>query len=173
MKPTAGRTDTTTWILAGLVGVAALIALRRERSLPLEGLKAGGRMALQVLPQLVLGFALAGLLQVLLPLAKTKQWLGEEAGSGAVLSGWLLGLVIPGGPWMFYPVAAGLQRSGASFGAIIALLTAKTLVSPVRALSYELPILGWRLTVVRLLPAFFLPPLLGWLGQRMASFVWR
>lgn len=130
-------------------------------------------MAVQVLPQLVLGFALAGLLQVLLPLEKTRQWLGEEAGSGAVFGGWLLGLLVPGGPWLFYPMAAGLQRSGAGAGAIIAMLTAKTLVSPLRALTYELPILGWRLTLLRLLPAFFLPPLLGWLGQRMATLFWR
>ena len=72
---------------------------------------------------------------------------------------------MPGGPYLFFPVAAKLFESGASPGALIAFLTAKTLVSPVRMLTYEAPLLGWPLTLARFLPGVLLPPLMGWLGQ--------
>ncbi|MET0680859.1 MAG: hypothetical protein ABWZ41_07610, partial [Burkholderiales bacterium] len=50
-------------------------------------------------------------------------------------------------------------------GPLIALLTAKTLVSPIRTLTYEAPLLGWPLTLARFIPAVLLPPVLGLLGQ--------
>jgi hypothetical protein len=45
------------------------------------------------------------------------------------------------------------------------LLTAKTLVSPVRTLTYEAPLLGWPLTLARFVPGVLLPPLMGLVGQ--------
>ena len=57
---------------------------------------------------------------------------------------------MPGGPYLVFPVVANLFRSGAAPGPLIALLTAKTLVSPVRMLTYEAPLLGWPLTLARL-----------------------
>jgi hypothetical protein len=48
--------------------------------------------------------------------------------------------------------------------AVITLITAKTLVSPIRMLTYEAPVLGFAMTLARLLPAILLPPLVGWLG---------
>jgi hypothetical protein len=38
-------------------------------------------------------------------------------------------------------------------------------VSPIRTLTYELPLLGWPLTAARVLPGALLPPLMGLLGQ--------
>ena len=72
---------------------------------------------------------------------------------------------MPGGPYLVFPVVANLFRSGAAPGPLIALLTAKTLVSPVRMLTYEAPLLGWPMTLARLIPGLFLPPALGWLGH--------
>lgn len=47
-----------------------------------------------------------------------------------ILVGWVAGLVMPGGQYLAFPVVANLLRSGAAPGPLIALLTAKTLVSP-------------------------------------------
>ena len=79
--------------------------------------------------------------------------------------GWLAGLVIPGGPYLLFPIAAKLWKSGAAPGVLIALITAKSLVSPIRMLTYEAPLLGWPLTLARCLPALFVPPIMGILGQ--------
>jgi hypothetical protein len=75
------------------------------------------------------------------------------------------GLLIPGGPYVAFPIAANLFRSGAGPAPLITLISAKLLVSPIRTLTYEVPLLGWPLTLARLLPALFLPPLLGLVGH--------
>jgi hypothetical protein len=48
---------------------------------------------------------------------------------------------------------------------LIALISAKVLLSPIRVVSFEAPLLGWPMTAARLLPSLLLPPLLGLVGQ--------
>jgi uncharacterized membrane protein YraQ (UPF0718 family) len=158
--------DATLIILFGLVVAALVVAYHRDAALPMRGLEASGRLVRGVWIELALGFVLAGLIEVLIPQAVLARWLGggERLGQG-ILVGWAAGLVLPGGPYVYFPVAANLFRNGAEAGPIIALLTAKTLVSPVRTLTYEAPLLGWPLTLARFIPALLLPPVLGLLGQ--------
>jgi uncharacterized membrane protein YraQ (UPF0718 family) len=156
--------DVNTWILLGLTLVALVFAYLRQPSLAGDGLLAGGRLLRNVAPELILGFALAGLVDVLIPSATMVRWLGAESSGRGILIGWLVGLVIPGGPYVFFPVAATLFRQGAAPAALLTLIAAKTLVSPIRMLTYEAPVLGWPLTLARLVPGVLVPPLVGWLG---------
>ncbi|HXG15111.1 MAG TPA: permease [Calidithermus sp.] len=158
MTPTLG-------ILVALLAATAVAAALRDPALPLRGLEATGRLLRGVWLELAIGFLLAGMLEVLVPAPALARWLGEAGLGRGILIGWAAGLLLPGGPYVFFPVAAGLYRSGAAPGPLIALLTAKTLVSPVRTLTYEAPLLGWPLTLARFLPGVLLPPLMGWLGQ--------
>jgi uncharacterized membrane protein YraQ (UPF0718 family) len=105
------------------------------------------------------------LLDVLIPAPALSRWLGDEHLGQGILAGWAAGLVMPGGPYLVFPVVANLLKGGAAPGPLIALLTAKTLVSPVRMLTYEAPLLGWPMTLARLIPGVLLPPALGWVGQ--------
>ena len=159
------RVDATLLILLGLTLAALGFAYWRNPALPLQGIVAGGRLFGSVWIELALGFVLAGLLDVLVPAATIARWLGGGNLREGILAGWAAGLVMPGGPYLFFPLAAKLVDSGASAGAVIAFLTAKTLVNPVRTLTYEAPLLGWPLTIARFLPAILLPPLLGYAGQ--------
>ena len=77
----------------------------------------------------------------------------------------MAGLAIPGGPYLLFPVVANLLRSGAAPGPLITLLTAKTLVSPIRMLTYEAPLLRWPLTLARFVPGVLLPPIMGLIGH--------
>ncbi len=165
MKRTKRRVDATLYILLGLVVVALVVAFLRDAALPLRGLEASGRLVRSVWVELALGFVLAGLIEVLIPQAVLTRWLGGERLGQGILVGWAAGLVLPGGPYLFFPVVANLFRNGAEAGPLIALLTAKTLVSPIRMLTYEAPLLGWPLTLARFIPAVLLPPVLGLLGQ--------
>ena len=149
-------------VLAVSVGVFAFV---KDRSLPLEGLYASGRLFGSVWIELLLGFIIAGLLDVLISPSEITAWLGTESSTRGIFVGWMAGLVIPGGPYLLFPIAANLWKTGAAPGALIALITAKTLVSPIRMLTYEAPLLGWPLTIARCLPALFVPPLLGIVGQ--------
>ncbi len=159
------RVDPTLVILASLVVLAALLGFVRDSTLPLRGLMASVKLARGVWVELLLGFVLAGLLEVLIPQPVLSRWLGAERLGQGIVVGWAAGLVIPGGPYLFFPVAANLFRSGAAPGPLIALLTAKTLVSPIRMLTYEAPLLGWPLTLARFIPGVLLPPVMGVLGQ--------
>jgi uncharacterized membrane protein YraQ (UPF0718 family) len=157
------------FILLGLLAVVEVIALVQDPALPARGLLASGRMLRGVWLELAVGFLLAGLVEVMVPAQALSRWLGEESFARAILIGWGAGLILPGGPYAFFPVAAGLFEKGAAPGPLIALLTAKTLVSPIRMLTYEAPLLGWPLTLSRFLPGILLPPLLGLLGQWLFS----
>jgi uncharacterized protein len=157
--------DASLWILLALVVVAMGIALARDVSLPLRALGASGRLVQSVWIELALGFVLAGLIEVLIPQPVLSRWLGGERMGQGILIGWAAGLVMPGGPYVFFPIAANLFRNGAAPAPLITLLTAKTLVSPIRTLTYEAPLLGWPLTLARFVPGVLLPPVLGLLGQ--------
>ncbi|HEV3348635.1 MAG TPA: permease [Methylomirabilota bacterium] len=159
------RVDASTWILLGLVVAAVAVALARDASLPLRAVSASSRLLRGVWLDLALGFLLAGLIEVLIPPQTMTRWLGGERMGQGILIGWAAGLALPGGPYFFFPVAANLLKHGAAAGPLITLLTAKTLVSPIRMLTYEAPLLGWPLTLARCIPGLLLPPLLGLLGQ--------
>jgi uncharacterized membrane protein YraQ (UPF0718 family) len=160
-------------ILLGLTIAAFGVAYLRDPALPLRGLESTGRLLRGVWLELALGFVLAGLLDVLIPAPVLSRWLGPEHGGRGILVGWAAGLVMPGGPYLFFPVAANLFRSGVAPGPLIALLTAKTLVSPIRTLTYEAPLLGWPLTLARVIPGLLLPPVMGWIGQGLYTLLTR
>jgi uncharacterized protein len=159
------RLDSTFFILLALVVAAAGIAWLRDPALPLRGLRASGRLLGGVWVQLAFGFLLAGLLEVLIPQATLSAWLGAGRAGRGILAGWAAGLILPGGPYVVFPIAANLFRSGVTAGPLITFISAKTLVGPIRTLSYEVPLLGWPLTLARLLPALVLPPILGLVGH--------
>lgn len=157
--------DANLWILVGLTLAALGWAWLQDPGLPAAGLASSARLVRGVWLELALGFVLAGLFDVLVPQESLVRWLGEDRGGRGIAIAWLVGLVIPGGPYVFFPVVASLWAKGVSAGALITLITAKTLVSPVRMLTYEAPLIGWPLTWARFIPAVLLPPLVGVVGQ--------
>ena len=167
------RMDAGLVILLAVAVFAALFAFFKDPSLPVKGLYASGRLFGAVWIELLLGFIVAGLLDVLVSPGQITAWLGPESSLGGIVVGWMAGLAIPGGPYLLFPIAAGLWKAGAAPGALIALITAKTLVSPIRMLTYEAPLLGWRLTLARCVPALFLPPIMGLVGQWLFNLSFR
>lgn len=157
--------DASLIILLTLVVLACVVAFVKSPALPMQGLYAAGRLFGNVWIELLLGFLIAGLLDVLISPAEIAAWLGTESSMRGILAGWMAGLIIPGGPYLLFPVAANLLKTGAAPGVVIALITAKILVGPIRMFTYEAPLLGWRLTLARCVPALFLPPIMGIIGQ--------
>jgi uncharacterized protein len=168
MKPTRGRTvSVSLLVLLVLLIVVTAAAWVKDRSLPLEGLRTSGRLLQSVWLEIAVGFLLAGMVDVLIPAPTLTRWLGGEGLGRGIPAGWAIGLLLPGGPYLAFPLAAGLFAKGAAPGALIALISAKTLLSPIRVLTYEAPLLGWPLTAARLLPALLVPPLLGLIGEML------
>jgi uncharacterized membrane protein YraQ (UPF0718 family) len=157
--------DPTLFVLLIATAVLALIVAVKDSSMLGMALQKSGRLFLGIWPEFLLGFMLAGLVDVLVPEAVLTKWLGEQHLGYGILAGWILGLLLPGGPYLLFPLVANLMRQGAAPGPLIALLTAKVLLSPIRMVSYEAPLLGWPMTLARFVPSLLLPPIIALAGH--------
>jgi len=104
------RVDPTLVILLSLVVLIVVLGFAKDSTLPLRGLMASAKLVRGVWLELLLGFVLAGLLEVLIPQPMLLRWLGAERLGQGIVVGWAAGLVIPGGPYLFFPVAANRAR---------------------------------------------------------------
>ena len=130
------------------------------------GLKSGGTLLLQILPLLIFAFIIAGMVQVLVPTALISKWVGAESGIRGILIGTAVGAIMPGGPFVSLPIAAGLLRVGASVGTMVAFLTAWSLLA-VSRLPLDIAIMGWQFTLIRLACTFFFPPIAGLIANAL------
>jgi uncharacterized membrane protein YraQ (UPF0718 family) len=121
--------DTATLMLIVVAAALLVIAFWRGRDLPLAGLVAGGRTLWRNLPILLLGFAIAGLAQVLIPKELITRWLGAESGIRGILVGCVAGGLVPGAPYATFPLVASLYQAGASLGAVVGFVSAWSLWS--------------------------------------------
>lgn len=130
----------------------------------LSGLTRGGETLFGVIPLLLAAFVIAGLTQVLTSPEVIEHWLGRASGWRGILLGCVGGALIPGGPYVYYPIAAALLKSGAGLGAMMAFVTAKNMWSITR-LPLEVALIGPRLTLIRYLLTLAVPPALGLLAD--------
>jgi uncharacterized membrane protein YraQ (UPF0718 family) len=153
-------------ILLALVALvlAGLTWWRGGSALALAGLIEGGETLLSVVPLLIAAFLIAGLIQALVTRETVTRWLGAGAGWRGIALACLGGALIPGGPYVYYPIAAALLNAGAGLGVLVAFVTAKNLWSLSR-LPMEFALLGPRLTVIRFVATLLLPPVLGFLAE--------
>jgi uncharacterized membrane protein YraQ (UPF0718 family) len=155
-----------------LLGVFAIVLLLigylRGGGEHVLGLKSALTMTVEILPLLACVFVVAGMVQVLLPKEVVSKWVGVESGMRGIIIGTVAGGLTPGGPFVSLPIVAGLLRSGASIGTMVAFLTGWSLWAFAR-LPMEVGILGWRFTLIRLVCTFFLPPIAGFIAQTFFS----
>jgi uncharacterized membrane protein YraQ (UPF0718 family) len=152
-------------IVMGVLAIGLLvIGYYKGEGQHISGLKSGLHMTVEILPLLIMAFIMAGMIQVLLPHHLMSRFLGEESGIKGILIGTVAGSLTPGGPFVSMPIVAGLLRSGAGTGTMVAYLTAWSLLG-VHRLPMELGILGWKFTLIRLGSVFFFPPIAGLIAQ--------
>ncbi len=153
-----------TIIMGVIAAVLLYIGYQRGQGEHVSGLLAGWDMTWKIIPLLVFAFIVAGMVQVLIPQELLSSWVGEESGFKGILLGSIAGGLAPGGPYVSLPVAAGLLKSGAGTGTMVAFLTAWSLWA-VGRLPMEYAILGWKFTLVRLACTFFFPPVAGLIAK--------
>lgn len=158
-----------TLVMGILAVVLLVIGYLAGEGKHLAGLKTAARMTLEILPLLLFAFIIAGMVQVLVPKELISRWVGAESGFKGILIGTFAGGFTPGGPYVSLPIVAGLLKSGAGIGTMVAFLTSWSLWAIAR-LPMEFGMLGWRFTVVRLAATFFFPPIAGLLAQYFASY---
>lgn len=120
-----------------------------------------------IAPRIPFALVAAECLGRLLPREHVASVLGADAGFTGVLFASVVGGLLPGGPMVTFPLAIALFRAGASEAPLVALLTAWSLMAFNRALIFEVPILGVRFTLYRILVSLPLPVLAGVLAMEI------
>lgn len=163
---------TIDWTMVALISVAFALAgaawFKGGQDLVLDGLRHGFRTLLSVTPLLLAAFLTAGLTNVLISKEQVERWLASSAGWRGILLGCLGGALIPGGPYVYYPIAGSLLQSGAGVGVLVAFITSKNLWS-ISRLPYEYALLGPKLTLMRFALTVIFPPLLGYLAESLVG----
>ena len=156
-------------IIMGVIAIVLLfIGYQKGGGEHILGLKTAGNLLIQIVPLLVFAFIVAGMVQILVPIEMISKWVGAESGFRGILIGTAVGGLMPGGPYVSLPIAAGLLRAGAGVGTMVALITAWSLLAFSR-MPLEIGILGWKFTLIRLACVFFFPPIAGLIANTFFS----
>ena len=158
-------------IIMGVIAVALLyLGYQRGGGEHVVGLKSAGNLLLQILPLLIFAFIVAGMVRILIPQELISKWVGAESGFRGIMIGSVLGGFMPGGPYVSMPIIAGLLRTGAGIGTMVALITSWSLIAITR-MPMEIGILGWKFALIRLACVFFFPPIAGLIASKLFSSV--
>jgi uncharacterized membrane protein YraQ (UPF0718 family) len=115
---------------------------------------------------------LSAVIEVMMPPGLVERWIGARSGLRGIVLATLAGMFTPGGPFVAFPLVLALLRAGADYGALVAYVTAWSLLSVFRVLVFEIPFTGIELPAVRFLTCFFLPVLVGVIARALSQ-VWR
>jgi len=159
-------TSVVLWVIAGYL---AVIAYRRGDGSFERGLRIAWSYALGIGPRIVMALMLAGILITVVPEDLVARWLGHEAGFTGILLASLVGGIIPGGPVIAFPIVLAFFKAGVGVPQLVAFLSGWSVVAMHRVIAYEIPLLGWRFTAVRLLVSSILPPISGILAGFLAT----
>jgi uncharacterized membrane protein YraQ (UPF0718 family) len=166
MKSKPKRDYTQMFLLLVAVVLAIVSYQIGGISLAFEGLISGGNFLLSVLLLLIAAFLTAGLIQALVSKEMVSRWLGTKSGWRGIALACLGGALIPGGPYVYYPIAGALLNTGAGIGVLVAFIAAKNLWS-VSRIPMEIALLGPELTLIRFGITFVIPPVLGFLAETL------
>lgn len=151
-----------------IVVALVLLAFAYVQGVHAQGLSTGLRTFLSIFPLLVAVFAIAGLVEALVPKEKVAALLGDKSGFRGIMLGCVAGAITPGGPYVSFPIVASIYHAGAGIGTIVAYVTAWSLWSIVR-LPMEIAIVGPRITLIRVLSTLIFPPIAGLIARGLFS----
>ncbi len=156
-------------ILMGVIALALFfVSYQKGGGEHILGLKISGNLLIQILPLVIFAFVVAGMIQVLIPPEIITRWIGAESGIRGVLIGTAMGALTPSGPFVSMPIAAGLLRTGASIGTMVAFMTGWSLLA-ISRMPMEVGIMGWQFALIRLACVFFFPPVAGLIANTFFS----
>ncbi len=150
----------STVLMLVIAAVLLAIAARRDRETAKKGIIKGGKTLINMLPLLVSAFLLAGLLETVLPREIVSEFLGEEAGFKGLLIGSVAGALIPGGPYVAFPIIYSIYRAGAGIPTTVSFIAGWSMWS-IGNWPYEIALVSPLFTLVRIVSTLIFPPLAG------------
>jgi uncharacterized membrane protein YraQ (UPF0718 family) len=152
-----------TIILVVLALILLIYAWRRGDGSHRRGVSMGWHTLKRTLPLLLIAFIIAGYVKVLAPQDLVSSWIGPDSGWRGLLVGTGAGMLLPGGPYVVFPLIAALYQAGAGVGPTLAIITSWSALA-LLTVSFELPFLGWRFTLLRIGMGLAIPLLVGLTG---------
>ncbi len=153
-------TMTLVVLAAGLLAYA----WRRGDDSHRRGVAQGWRTLWRNLPLLVVAFVITGYVNVLAPQKLVSAWIGPESGWSGLLVAEAVGMLLPGGPYVVFPLIAVLYQAGAGVGPAVTLVTSWA-TQALLSVTFELPFMGWRFAAVRWGLGLMVPLLAGVAAQ--------
>jgi len=141
--------------------VLILIALKQNKTV--EGFQEARKMFSNVLPLLICAFVIVGFIDLLIPKELLQSWLGEEAGFKGLIIGPIVGALVQGGPYAFFPLYDAIFRDSVSTGTAVSMITAWGMIN-VGHLPYEFTFLGPRFVALKYCMYIAVPTLAGLLA---------
>jgi uncharacterized protein len=106
---------------------------------------------------------MTGMLQVLIAPEWIQHWLGGGSTHRAIFTGFVAGILTPGGPMVSFPIMTVFYKGGASLSVLVAYMTSWSPFGLQRMLARELPFMGTRFLLARVLPTLVFPIFAGYL----------
>ncbi len=72
---------------------------------------------------MVIAFIIVGYVNVLSPTELIQAWIGPNSGLRGLLLGEIIGMLLPGGPYVVFPLIAILYQSGAGLAPAVTIIT--------------------------------------------------
>lgn len=159
---------TATLILVGLALALLAFAYRRQDGSHRRAFTIGWSTMRRTLPLLIVAFIIVGYVNALEPQALVRSWIGPGTGLRGVFIGTAAGMLLPGGPYVVFPLIGSLYGSGAGLGPTLAMITSWSTLA-LLSVSFELPFLGWRFSLLRLSLGLGIPILIGLLASALPA----
>ncbi|MFQ6054312.1 MAG: hypothetical protein ACE5OO_08815 [Candidatus Bathyarchaeia archaeon] len=124
----------------------------------------GANSLIRISLLLLSGVFLGSLVGALLPRGLVAGLLGRESGLRGILLGILFGAVMPGGPYVLFPILAALHSSGAAMPPMVAMIFAWSCIALTRIpmeLGYLSVVEGQKIIWLRVLVGIPLPLIAG------------
>lgn len=158
--------DWPTVILVAIVVTAAGYVYWRDGAARfLDVVRSDTDLFARMMPNVLAGCLIAALVTVLIPRDTIGRWVGKDAGFKGILISAGVGIIVPGGPFTIFPIAAAFLGVGADIAAVVALVTSWSTIGVSRALVWEMPFLGFDFVAWRWLAALPLAILAGFTAR--------
>jgi uncharacterized protein len=147
-------------VLAVILGT---IAYRRSPSMVRSAMRSAFGRFVEIMPKIAVALIAAGFIGVLVPAAVVGKHIGPDSGFYGIMLATLSGGIMPGGPIVTFPIVIVLLKAGAGFPQVVAFLTGWSVFAVHRMIIYEIPMMGWQFSAVRLISSLILPLIAGYL----------
>jgi uncharacterized membrane protein YraQ (UPF0718 family) len=158
-------TQALVWLMA--LSAFAWLLQRRGLAPARRALHDAGASLLKLLPLIAVALPLSTLLAELVPPDAAEGALGRESGLAGILLATAAGMLLPGGPFVTFPLVLAFLAAGAGPSQMVALISAWSVLGLHRILVWEMPIMGGRFVALRLASGAALPVLAGLLAEAL------